>query len=59
VGINEKHALRRVSEAGSIPRGDLLDIKSYCSIKQSNIVLQNNTLLISSEFGSIITTKRL
>jgi hypothetical protein len=34
----------------------IVDIKSYC--KQSRYCAANNALLISSEFGSIITTKR-
>jgi outer membrane protein len=49
LAINEKQFLRseELVKAGSIPRGDLLDIKATVASNKQNVVVAENTLLIS------------
>jgi outer membrane protein len=49
LAINEKQLARSTElvNAGSIPRGDLLDIKANVALNHQNVVTAENTLLIS------------
>ena len=49
LGINEKQLTRseELVKAGSIPRGDLLDIKATVALNNQNITIADNALLIS------------
>jgi outer membrane protein len=49
LGINEKQYARseELVNAGSIPRGDLLDIKATVALNNQNVVAAENVLLIS------------
>ena len=49
LGINEKQYARseELVNAGSIPRGDLLDIKATVALNNQNVVSAENVLLIS------------
>ena len=49
LAINEKQLARSTElvNAGSIPRGDLLDIKANVALNRQNVVTAENTLLIS------------
>ena len=49
LAINEKQLARSTElvNAGSIPRGDLLDIKANLALNRQNVVTAENTLLIS------------
>ena len=49
LGINEKQYARseELVNAGSIPRGDLLDIKATVALNNQNVVVAENVLLIS------------
>ena len=49
LGINEKQLSRseELVKAGSIPRGDLLDIKATVALNNQNVIVANNALLIS------------
>lgn len=49
LGINEKQLTRseELVKAGSIPRGDLLDIKATVALNNQNITIADNSLLIS------------
>ncbi|TDE31945.1 MULTISPECIES: TolC family protein [Flavobacterium] len=49
LGINEKQYARseELVKAGSIPRGDLLDIKATVALNNQNVIAADNALLIS------------
>ena len=49
LGINEKQFTRSEAlvKAGSIPRGDLLDIKATLALNNQNVIVADNSLLIS------------
>ena len=49
LGINEKQYARseELVKAGSIPRGDLLDIKANVALNNQNVIAADNALLIS------------
>lgn len=49
LGINEKQFSRsqELVNAGSIPRGDLLDIKATVALNNQNVIVAENALLIS------------
>ncbi len=49
LGINEKQYARseELVKAGSIPRGDLLDIKATVALNNQNVIVAENALLIS------------
>lgn len=49
LAINEKQLARSTElvNAGSIPRGDLLDIKANLALNRKNVITAENTLLIS------------
>ena len=49
LAINEKQYTRseELVKAGSLPRGDLLDVKATVALNNQNIIAANNTLLIS------------
>jgi outer membrane protein len=49
LGINEKQYIRseELVKAGSIPRGDLLDIKATVALNNQNVIAAENALLIS------------
>ena len=49
LGINEKQLSRseELVKAGSIPRGDLLDIKATVALNNQNVIVADNALLIS------------
>lgn len=49
LGINEKQFARseELVKAGSIPRGDLLDIKATVAQNNQNVIIADNALLIS------------
>ena len=49
LAINEKQYIRseELVKAGSIPRGDLLDIKATVASNKQNVIAAENTLLIS------------
>ena len=49
LAINQKQQLRsdEMVKAGSIPRGDLLDVKATVATSQQNVIAAENTLLIS------------
>ena len=49
LGINEKQYVRseELVKAGSIPRGDLLDIKATVALNNQNVIAADNALLIS------------
>jgi outer membrane protein len=49
LGINEKQYARseELVKAGSIPRGDLLDIKATVALNNQNVIAAENALLIS------------
>lgn len=49
LGINEKQYLRseELVKAGSIPRGDLLDVKATVALNNQNVISAENALLIS------------
>jgi outer membrane protein len=49
LGINEKQYTRseELVKAGSIPRGDLLDIKATVALNNQNVIAAENALLIS------------
>ncbi|CAM3897765.1 TolC family protein [Flavobacterium sinopsychrotolerans] len=49
LGINEKQYARseELVKAGSIPRGDLLDVKATVALNNQNVIAADNALLIS------------
>lgn len=49
LGINEKQYARseELVKAGSIPRGDLLDVKATVALNNQNVIAAENALLIS------------
>nr|WP_309757667.1 TolC family protein [Flavobacterium sp.] len=49
LGINQKQLVRseELVKAGSIPRGDLLDVKATVASNNQNVITAENTLLIS------------
>jgi outer membrane protein len=49
LGINEKQYARseELVKAGSIPRGDLLDVKANVALNNQNVIAADNALLIS------------
>ncbi|TDD78604.1 TolC family protein [Flavobacterium caseinilyticum] len=49
LGINEKQYLRseELVNAGSIPRGDLLDVKATVALNNQNVIAADNAVLIS------------
>ena len=49
LGINEKQYARseELVKAGSIPRGDLLDVKATLALNNQNVITAENSLLIS------------
>ena len=49
LGINQKQFSRseELVKAGSIPRGDLLDIKATVALNNQNVIVADNVLLIS------------
>ena len=49
LGINEKQYLRseELVKAGSIPRGDLLDVKATVALNNQNVIVADNAVLIS------------
>lgn len=49
LGINEKQYLRseELVNAGSIPRGDLLDVKATVALNNQNVIAAENAVLIS------------